>query len=88
MEEGSGGFFKENKASVRKYFTRMVNIAPENPLYIWNSRFVEDRTTWEIYRQFLWGPALLISPVLDQVRAQNIGKIWEGKRNKQGNIGN
>ncbi|XP_040513111.1 maltase-glucoamylase, intestinal isoform X2 [Gallus gallus] len=28
--------------------------------------FVEDRTTWEIYRQFLWGPALLISPVLDQ----------------------
>uniref|UniRef100_A0A669QJ58 Uncharacterized protein n=1 Tax=Phasianus colchicus TaxID=9054 RepID=A0A669QJ58_PHACC len=32
----------------------------------WNSRFVEDRTTWEIYKQFLWGPALLISPVLDQ----------------------
>uniref|UniRef100_A0A8C3Q1W3 P-type domain-containing protein n=1 Tax=Chrysolophus pictus TaxID=9089 RepID=A0A8C3Q1W3_CHRPC len=28
--------------------------------------FVEDRTTWEIYKQFLWGPALLISPVLDQ----------------------
>ncbi|KGL74967.1 Maltase-glucoamylase, intestinal, partial [Tinamus guttatus] len=27
--------------------------------------FVEDRTTWEIYRQFLWGPALLISPVLE-----------------------
>ncbi|NWI99491.1 MGA protein, partial [Crypturellus undulatus] len=26
--------------------------------------FVEDRTTWEIYEQFLWGPALLISPVL------------------------
>ncbi|XP_051499825.1 maltase-glucoamylase-like isoform X2 [Apus apus] len=28
--------------------------------------FVEDRKTWEIYRQFLWGPALLISPVLDK----------------------
>ncbi|NXA54524.1 MGA protein, partial [Nothocercus julius] len=27
--------------------------------------FVEDRTTWEIYKQFLWGPALLISPVLE-----------------------
>ncbi|NXA48925.1 SUIS protein, partial [Nothocercus julius] len=27
--------------------------------------FVEDRTTWEIYEQFLWGPALLISPVLE-----------------------
>uniref|UniRef100_A0A8C3J7A0 alpha-glucosidase n=1 Tax=Calidris pygmaea TaxID=425635 RepID=A0A8C3J7A0_9CHAR len=28
--------------------------------------FVEDRTTWEIYEQFLWGPALLISPVMRQ----------------------
>ncbi|XP_052660788.1 sucrase-isomaltase, intestinal [Harpia harpyja] len=28
--------------------------------------FVEDRTTWEIYEQFLWGPALLISPVMQQ----------------------
>ncbi|NXA42051.1 MGA protein, partial [Eudromia elegans] len=27
--------------------------------------FVEDKTTWEIYKQFLWGPALLISPVLE-----------------------
>uniref|UniRef100_A0AAX7UK94 alpha-glucosidase n=1 Tax=Astatotilapia calliptera TaxID=8154 RepID=A0AAX7UK94_ASTCA len=29
--------------------------------------FVDDKTTWEIYRQFLWGPALLISPALDPV---------------------
>ncbi|KAK2538509.1 maltase-glucoamylase [Columba guinea] len=28
--------------------------------------FVEDRTTWEIYEQFLWGPALLISPVMQE----------------------
>ncbi|NXX42547.1 MGA protein, partial [Tricholaema leucomelas] len=28
--------------------------------------FVGDRETWDIYRQFLWGPALLISPVLEQ----------------------
>ncbi|XP_047912381.2 maltase-glucoamylase-like [Anser cygnoides] len=28
--------------------------------------FVEDRTTWDIQKQFLWGPALLISPVLEQ----------------------
>uniref|UniRef100_A0A8C4JJE3 alpha-glucosidase n=1 Tax=Dromaius novaehollandiae TaxID=8790 RepID=A0A8C4JJE3_DRONO len=27
--------------------------------------FVEDRTTWEIDKQFLWGPALLISPVME-----------------------
>ncbi|XP_029441992.1 LOW QUALITY PROTEIN: maltase-glucoamylase, intestinal-like, partial [Rhinatrema bivittatum] len=26
--------------------------------------FVEDRETWDVYKQFLWGPALLISPVL------------------------
>ncbi|KFP72226.1 Maltase-glucoamylase, intestinal, partial [Acanthisitta chloris] len=28
--------------------------------------FVEDNKTWEIYEQFLWGPALLISPVMTQ----------------------
>ncbi|KAH0624124.1 hypothetical protein JD844_007538 [Phrynosoma platyrhinos] len=28
--------------------------------------FANDRTTWDIYKQFLWGPALLISPVLDE----------------------
>ncbi|XP_063061397.1 sucrase-isomaltase, intestinal [Engraulis encrasicolus] len=27
--------------------------------------FVTDRTTWDIHKQFLWGPALLISPALD-----------------------
>uniref|UniRef100_A0A803U0F6 Maltase n=1 Tax=Anolis carolinensis TaxID=28377 RepID=A0A803U0F6_ANOCA len=26
--------------------------------------FVDDKVTWEIYEQFLWGPALLISPAL------------------------
>ncbi|KAM6931697.1 sucrase-isomaltase, intestinal isoform 1-T2 [Lycodopsis pacificus] len=28
--------------------------------------FVNDKTTWDIYKQFLWGPALLITPALDQ----------------------
>ncbi|KAF7699232.1 hypothetical protein HF521_003974 [Silurus meridionalis] len=28
--------------------------------------FVNDKSTWDIYKQFLWGPALLISPALDQ----------------------
>uniref|UniRef100_A0A8C7XUH5 alpha-glucosidase n=1 Tax=Oryzias sinensis TaxID=183150 RepID=A0A8C7XUH5_9TELE len=27
--------------------------------------FTNDKTTWDIHRQFLWGPALLISPALD-----------------------
>ncbi|KAL8187964.1 UNVERIFIED_CONTAM: hypothetical protein K2H54_058633 [Gekko kuhli] len=28
--------------------------------------FVYERETWDIYKQFMWGPALLISPVLDE----------------------
>ncbi|XP_027028042.2 sucrase-isomaltase, intestinal [Tachysurus fulvidraco] len=28
--------------------------------------FVDDKVTWDIYKQFLWGPALLISPALDK----------------------
>ncbi|XP_074023543.1 maltase-glucoamylase-like [Numenius arquata] len=28
--------------------------------------FVEDKTTWGIDKQFLWGPSLLISPVLEK----------------------
>nr|XP_057936355.1 sucrase-isomaltase, intestinal [Doryrhamphus excisus] len=27
--------------------------------------FVKDRTTWDIHKQFLWGPALLITPALE-----------------------
>ncbi|CAL8350989.1 unnamed protein product [Lota lota] len=27
--------------------------------------FVEDRVTWDIHRQFLWGPALLITPAME-----------------------
>ncbi|KAK3570325.1 hypothetical protein QTP86_017161 [Hemibagrus guttatus] len=28
--------------------------------------FVDDKVTWDIDKQFLWGPALLISPALDE----------------------
>lgn len=28
--------------------------------------FVEDRSTWRIHKQFLWGPALMITPALDK----------------------
>ncbi|KAJ7325169.1 hypothetical protein JRQ81_018189 [Phrynocephalus forsythii] len=28
--------------------------------------FTDDKTTWSIYEQFLWGPALLISPALHE----------------------
>lgn len=27
--------------------------------------FFEERPTWDIYKQFLWGPAFLVTPVLD-----------------------
>uniref|UniRef100_A0A4X2LEU1 Maltase-glucoamylase n=1 Tax=Vombatus ursinus TaxID=29139 RepID=A0A4X2LEU1_VOMUR len=29
--------------------------------------FYNDNYTWDVYRQFLWGPGLLITPVLDEV---------------------
>ena len=32
------------------------------------SRFTDDRKTWTIDKQFLWGPALLISPALEEVK--------------------
>ncbi|XP_066063920.1 maltase-glucoamylase-like [Chamaea fasciata] len=32
--------------------------------------FVSDKTTWDIHRQFLWGPGLLVSPVLEQGAAE------------------
>ncbi|XP_069318720.1 maltase-glucoamylase-like [Eulemur rufifrons] len=28
--------------------------------------FYEDSSTWDVHRQFLWGPGLLITPVLDE----------------------
>ncbi|XP_044534936.1 maltase-glucoamylase, intestinal-like [Gracilinanus agilis] len=33
--------------------------------------FYEDSDTWDVYRQFLWGPGLLITPVLDE-GAENV----------------
>jgi len=30
-------------------------------------RFYSDEATWDIDQQFLWGPALLITPVMDPV---------------------
>ncbi|XP_066427526.1 sucrase-isomaltase, intestinal-like, partial [Molothrus aeneus] len=42
--------------------------------------FVEDRTTWDLDRQFLWGEGLLVSPVLEpgvtQVRAYLPDARW------------
>uniref|UniRef100_A0A7N8WI38 alpha-glucosidase n=1 Tax=Mastacembelus armatus TaxID=205130 RepID=A0A7N8WI38_9TELE len=37
--------------------------------------FVNDKATWDIYKQFLWGPALLISPALDKVSRHVDGYI-------------
>lgn len=34
--------------------------------YLFGSRFYGDNNTWDIYRQFLWGPGLLITPVLEE----------------------
>jgi len=35
-------------------------------VYLWN-RFPTDAVALGVDRQFLWGPSLLISPVLDEV---------------------
>lgn len=42
---------------------------------IFIDRFADDKNTWEIDRQFLWGPSLLISPVLEEVKTGGEGGI-------------
>ncbi|XP_062860469.1 sucrase-isomaltase, intestinal [Trichomycterus rosablanca] len=37
--------------------------------------FVNDRVTWDIYKQFLWGPALLITPVMDMGQTEVRGYV-------------
>ncbi|XP_068173302.1 sucrase-isomaltase, intestinal [Antennarius striatus] len=37
--------------------------------------FVNDATTWDIYKQFLWGPALLITPALDEGARHVVGYV-------------
>ncbi|XP_015266282.1 PREDICTED: sucrase-isomaltase, intestinal [Gekko japonicus] len=41
--------------------------------------FVYERETWDIYKQFMWGPALLISPVLDD-GARSVNAYIPGAR--------
>ncbi|KAM9316521.1 sucrase-isomaltase, intestinal [Gastrophryne carolinensis] len=42
--------------------------------------FIEDKATWDVYKQFLWGPGFMISPVLDQgattVNAYFPNTVW------------
>lgn len=42
--------------------------------------FTEDKQTWDVYKQFLWGPALMISPVMNEgARSVNVyvpNTIW------------
>lgn len=48
----------------------MVYFIKKNQLLLYPShipRFYTDELTWNVDRQFLWGPGLLISPVLDPV---------------------
>ncbi|XP_066565478.1 sucrase-isomaltase, intestinal isoform X2 [Amia ocellicauda] len=41
--------------------------------------FVKDRQTWDLYKQFLWGPALLISPALDDGAREVRGYMPEAR---------
>ena len=37
-----------------------------NFVYIF-SRFFDEKPTWDIFKQFLWGPAFMVTPVLEPV---------------------
>ena len=37
-------------------------------MFVVNTRFPEDENTWSIDRQFLFGPSLMVSPALEEVR--------------------
>ncbi|XP_028817377.1 maltase-glucoamylase, intestinal isoform X2 [Denticeps clupeoides] len=41
--------------------------------------FVSDKKTWDIYKQFLWGPALLITPALDPGVTEVSGYLPDAK---------
>ncbi|XP_023648457.2 sucrase-isomaltase, intestinal isoform X1 [Paramormyrops kingsleyae] len=41
--------------------------------------FVRDRTTWSIDRQFLWGPALLITPAMEPGVTEVLGYIPDAR---------
>lgn len=47
------------------------------------SRFYSDEGTWGVDRQFLWGPGLLISAVIDQVGLAIF--MFVSKKNSVGN---
>ena len=40
------------------------------------SRFYEDSNTWDVHQQFLWGPGLLITPVLAEASAPTETHWW------------
>ncbi|KAL6037192.1 hypothetical protein STEG23_003002 [Scotinomys teguina] len=37
--------------------------------------FFDEKLTWEIYKQFLWGPAFMVTPVLDPYRTSVDGYV-------------
>lgn len=43
------------------------SIGPDLSERLLISRFYGDSSTWDVHQQFLWGPGLLITPVLDEV---------------------
>ncbi|EGW03465.1 Sucrase-isomaltase, intestinal [Cricetulus griseus] len=38
-------------------------------------QFFDDRGTWEIYEQFLWGPAFMVTPVIEPYRTSVTGYV-------------
>lgn len=40
------------------------------------SRFYGDSSTWDVHQQFLWGPGLLITPVLEEASVPTEAHWW------------
>lgn len=41
--------------------------------------FFDDKETWEIYKQFLWGPAFMVTPVLDPYMTTVTGYVPDAR---------
>lgn len=56
----------EPRMHFRYAFLIILYIKPDMAVvFVHCKRFVQDKLTWDNDRQMLWGPALLISPVLE-----------------------
>ena len=65
--------FLSTKVHASKYVFNNYFIVFQRDKFIWFnfvyilSRFLNEKPTWDIFKQFLWGPAFMVTPVLEPV---------------------